>query len=250
MFYLEKLNGKTVMKTDILEGLTHYFTTRECPIKSKEPEMQKIVEENRKMFRDILGVTEENFIYPEQRHTDTVDVAQIGKTFYPEADALILTNYEQAVFLNFADCTPLVAYDKKQNIAAVIHAGWKGTVGKIGAKTIMKMHDDFGTNIDDVVVAIGPAISVCCYEVKEDVFNMSMVSVKDNQGLYEIRNGKIYVNLKEINKRQLQEIGISESNIDVCPYCTSCDNNLFYSYRKEGGTSNRHSVIVKLEEKK
>lgn len=247
MFYLEKLNDKTVMKTDILDGLTHYFTTRECPIKSREPEMIDITLENRKMFREVLGVSEENLIYPEQRHTDTVDVAEVGKTFYPEADALILTNYEQAVFLNFADCTPLVAFDKKQNIAAVIHAGWKGTVGKIGAKTILKMQDEFGTNIEDIRVAVGPAISVCCYEVKEDVFNMSMISVANNQGLYEIRNGKIYVNLKEINKRQLEEIGVK--HIDICPYCTSCNNDLFFSYRKEGETTNRHSVIIKLEGK-
>ncbi len=247
MFYLEKLNGKTVMKTDILDGLTHYFTTKDCPIKSREPEMQEITMENRKMFREVLGVSEENLIYPEQRHTDTVDVAQIGKTFYAEADALILTNHEQAVFLNFADCTPLVAYDKRQNIAAVIHAGWKGTVGKIGAKTILKMQDEFGTNVEDVRVAIGPAISVCCYEVKEDVFNMSMISVANNQGLYEIRNGKIYVNLKEINRRQLEEIGVKQ--IDICPYCTSCNNDLFFSYRKEGETTNRHSVIVKLEDR-
>lgn len=247
MFYLDKLHGKTIMKTDILEGLTHYFTTRECPIKSKEPEMQNIIEENRKMFCEELGITQENFIYPEQRHTDTVAVAELGKTYYPEADALILTNHEQAVFLNFADCTPLIAYDKKQNIGAVIHAGWKGTVGRIGTKTILKMMDDFNTDIRDVRVAIGPAISVCCYEVKEDVFNMSMVSVKNNKGLYEIRDGKIYVNLKEINKRQLEELGVKY--IDVCPYCTSCNNNLFYSYRKEGGTTNRHSAIIKLEDR-
>ena len=247
MFYLDKLHNKTVMKTDILDGLTHFFTTRECPIKSKEPDMQEIVAENRKMFCEELGISEDNLIYPEQRHTDTVDVAELGKTYYPQADALILTNHEQAVFLNFADCTPLVAYDKKQNIVAVIHAGWKGTVGRIGTKTILRMMDEFGTNIDDVRVAIGPAISVCCYEVKEDVFNMSMVSVENNKGLYEIRNGKIYVNLKEINKRQLEELGVKY--IDVCPYCTSCDNDLFYSYRKEGGTTNRHSVIVKLEDR-
>ena len=247
MFYLDKLHGKTIMKTDILEGLTHYFTTRECPIKSKEPEMQNIIEENRKMFCEELGITQENFIYPEQRHTDTVAVAELGKTYYPEADALILNNHEQAVFLNFADCTPLIAYDKKQNIGAVIHAGWKGTVGRIGTKTILKMMDDFNTDIRDVRVAIGPAISVCCYEVKEDVFNMSMVSVKNNKGLYEIRNGKIYVNLKEINKRQLEELGVKY--IDVCPYCTSCNNDLFYSYRKEGGTTNRHSAIIKLEDR-
>lgn len=247
MFYLDKLHGKTIMKTDILEGLTHYFTTRECPIKSKEPEMQNIIEENRKMFCEELGITQENFIYPEQRHTDTVAVAELGKTYYPEADALILTNHEQAVFLNFADCTPLIAYDKKQNIGAVIHAGWKGTVGRIGTKTILKLMDDFNTDIRDVRVAIGPAISVCCYEVKEDVFNMSMVSVKNNKGLYEIRDGKIYVNLKEINKRQLEELGVKY--IDVCPYCTSCNNDLFYSYRKEGGTTNRHSAIIKLEDR-
>lgn len=247
MFYLDKLHGKTIMKTDILEGLTHYFTTRECPIKSKEPEMQNIIEENRKMFCEELGITQENFIYPEQRHTDTVAVAELGKTYYPEADALILTNHEQAVFLNFADCTPLIAYDKKQNIGAVIHAGWKGTVGRIGTKTILKMMDDFNTDIRDVRVAIGPAISVCCYEVKEDVFNMSMVSVKNNKGLYEIRDGKIYVNLKEINKRQLEELGVKY--IDICPYCTSCNNDLFYSYRKEGGTTNRHSAIIKLEDR-
>lgn len=247
MFYLDKLHGKTIMKTDILEGLTHYFTTRECPIKSKEPEMQNIIEENRKMFCEELGITQENFIYPEQRHTDTVAVAELGKTYYPEADALILTNHEQAVFLNFADCTPLIAYDKKQNIGAVIHAGWKGTVGRIGTKTILKMMDYFNTDIRDVRVAIGPAISVCCYEVKEDVFNMSMISVKNNKGLYEIRDGKIYVNLKEINKRQLEELGVKY--IDVCPYCTSCNNDLFYSYRKEGGTTNRHSAIIKLEDR-
>ena len=76
---------------------------------------------------------------------------------------------------------------------------------------------------------------------------MSMVSVKDNKGLYEIRDGKIYVNLKEINKRQLEEIGVKY--IDVCPYCTSCNNDLFYSYRKEGGTTNRHSAIIKLEDR-
>ena len=76
---------------------------------------------------------------------------------------------------------------------------------------------------------------------------MSMISVANNQGLYEIRNGKIFVNLKEINKRQLEEIGVK--HIDICPYCTSCNNDLFFSYRKEGATTNRHSVIVKLEDR-
>lgn len=245
MFYLEKINNKTVMKTNILDGLTHFFTTRECPIKSKEPDMLTTIEENKKMFCDKLNISLDNLINAEQKHTNRIEIAQCGKNFYENTDAIILTNYEQAAFLNFADCTPIVAFDKKQNIAAIIHAGWKGTVGKIAQKTVLQMINEFNSNVEDINVAIGPAISVCCYEVKEDVFNMSMISVIDNKDLYEIRNGKIFVNLKELNKRQLEEIGVK--NIDICPYCTSCDNNLFYSYRKENGTTNRHSVIIKLQ---
>ena len=248
MFYLEKLHNKTVMKTDILNGLEHFFTTRECPIKSKEPDMLSIIEENKKMFCEELKISPENLINAEQRHTDRIAIAELGKNFYEETDAIILTNTVQAAFLNFADCAPVVAFDAKQNIAAVIHAGWKGTVGKIAQKTILKMINEYGSKVEDIVVAIGPAISVCCYEVKEDVFNMSMISVMNNEDLYEIRDGKIFVNLKEINKRQLEEIGVKK--IDICPYCTSCNNDSFYSYRKEDGTTNRHSVIIKLNEVK
>ena len=244
MFYLEKINNKTVLKSSILDGLTHYFTTRECPIKSKEEDMQPIIAENKKMFCNILKIDESNFVHAEQKHTNNVVISQSGKNFYENTDAIILTNHEQAVYMNFADCTPIVAYDKKQNIAAIMHAGWKGTVGKIAQKTILKMQQELNSNVEDINVAIGPAISVCCYEVKEDVFNMSMISVMDNKNMYEIRNGKIYVNLKEINKRQLEEIGIK--NIDICEYCTSCNNDLFYSFRKENGTTNRNSTIIKL----
>ena len=52
------------------------------------------------------------------------------------------------------------------------------------------------------------------------------------------------VDLKGINARQLQEVGVEK--IDICPYCTSCNNDLFFSYRKENKTTNRHSAVIKL----
>ena len=73
-----------------------------------------------------------------------------------------------------------------------------------------------------------------------------MVSVRNFEGLSEIRQGNIFVNLKGINKRQLIEAGLKDDNVDICPYCTVCDNNLFFSYRKENATTNRHSAVVKL----
>lgn len=142
--------------------------------------------------------------------------------------------------MRFADCTPLIFYDLKKQIGAIAHAGWRGTAAKIGIKTVEKMINYCGSAPNDIVVLIGPAISICCYEVSEDVKNKLLDTVNDKTGL---SNGR-YVDLKGINARQLREIGITK--IDICPYCTSCNNDLFYSYRKENGTFERHYAVLKL----
>ena len=244
MFYFEKISGKKVLKSSVLYDLNHFFTTRESIIKTKEPEFNELVEQNKNIFCKYFNVERKNFIYPSQTHTSNVDIAQIGKNEYPETDGLILTNKEQAIFLNFADCTPLIFYDGE--IAAVSHAGWRGTAGLISIKTVEKMIKNFGSNVKKIKCAIGPAISFCCYNVGEDVYRQLMSTVKNSYGLSEIRNGEIFVDLKAINKRQLTELGLKEENIDICPYCTVCNNDLFFSYRKENGTTNRHSAVVKL----
>ncbi len=244
MFYFDEINGKKVVKSSLLEGLNHFFTTRESIIKTKEPDFKAIVCENKKDICKFLNIDEKNLIYPSQTHTSNVDIAKIGINNYPDTDGLILTNKEQAVFLNFADCTPVIIYDSSNNIAAVSHAGWRGTAGKIAVKTVEKMMKEFGSNPKELKCAIGPAISLCCYNVGKDVYEKLMDTVKLQDGLFEIRKGEIFVDLKTINKRQLEEIGVKD--IDVCPYCTVCNNDLFFSYRKENATTNRHSAVIKL----
>ena len=151
-----------------------------------------------------------------------------------------MTERDAAIYLRFADCTPLVFYDKVNKIGAISHAGWRGTAQKIGVKTIEKMGVNFGSSPADILVLIGPAISICCYEVSEEVRDTLLSTIKNTEGLFKERN----VDLKQINARQLEEAGVK--NIDICPYCTSCNNDLFYSYRKENGTKNRHFAVLKL----
>lgn len=246
MFYFDEINGKRILKSSILDGLNHFFTTRESVIKTKEPEFESSVANNIKGVCEFLKIKENNLIHPSQTHTSNIDIAKIGVSSYPETDGLILTNKEQALFLNFADCTPVIIYDSKKHIAAVSHAGWRGTAGMIASNTVEKMVSEFDSKTDDLKAAIGPAISFCCYNVGEDVYRQLSQTVKDFTGLYEIRQGDIFVDLKGINKRQLIEAGLDENNIDVCPYCTVCNNNLFFSYRKENATTNRHSAVIKL----
>lgn len=223
MFYFDKINGKKVLKSTVLSGLEHCFTTREYSIED---------------------IVDGEIFHPIQTHTSNVRVIDPRKKNYPDTDGLILVNSGLYVYLNFADCTPLIFYDSVKKIAAVSHAGWRGTAGRIGVETVRKMCDELGSEPQNIKCAIGPAIGLCCYNVGQDVFDKLMSTVNNPDGLFQIKNEKIFVDLKSINKRQLEETGLEK--IDVCPYCTVCNNDLFYSYRKENGTKKRHHAVVKL----
>lgn len=241
MFYFDEIFGKKILKSDLL-GAEHFFTTRESFIKTKDPEEERVVADNYKSICEYLNV--DKLISPSQTHTSHIEIAETSKQDYPDTDGLIVKDKGVTIFLNFADCTPVMFYDEKLKIGAVSHAGWRGTAGRIAAKTVNKMTDCFGSQPKNIVALIGPAISMCCYDVGEEVLSKLKATVDDFSGLSEVRDGRIYVDLKGINRQQLIETGVSK--IDVCPYCTCCDNDMFFSYRKENATTNRHSAILKL----
>ena len=232
MFKPKKINNKTVYYSTLLPA-EHFFTTRELVVKDNLDEIAR-----------YLRIDKQNLIKPNQTHSANIDIAIESRTEYPETDALILTKKNIGIFLNFADCTPVILYDKKQNIGAIAHAGWRGTAQKIAPKTVEKMVINYNSKPEDIVAIIGPAIGFCCYNVGEEVYEKLSKTVTNFDGLYEIREGNIFVDLKNINRRQLEEIGVKE--IDACPYCTVHDNDKFFSYRNENATTKRHSAVLKL----
>lgn len=245
MFYYDFINGKKVLKSDLIKDAEAFFTTRELCIKSKEDDMQDIVKNNKEVICNYLRVNGENLISPEQTHSANIDIAIKNKHQYPETDGLIITEKDIAIFLNFADCTPIILYDEKQNLGAICHAGWMGTAQKIAGASVDKLVKNYGSNPKDLIAIIGPAIGFCCYNVGEEVYKKLSETVSDFEELFEIREGNIFVDLKNINRRQLEETGVE--SIDVCPYCTVCNNDNFFSYRKENGTTNRHSAVLKMK---
>lgn len=219
MFYFEEINGYKILKSDlgVNHGANHCFTTRNIKVSNIYT----------------------NYISPQQTHSDHVEIVD-ERTEYPNTDGLIITQKNIPIALRFADCTPLIFYDTKQKIGAISHAGWRGTAQKIGPKTIHKMIENFSTNPKDLIALVGPAIGLCCYEVSDEVKGKLLETVKDTTNLAIDKN----IDLKQINARQIQEMGVNQ--IDICPYCTSCNNDLFYSYRKENGTNERHYAILML----
>lgn len=229
MFYFDKLNGYKILRSDYIKpnssdsesgkGVDAFFTTREG--------------------YPLTAGYAARIIKPEQVHGENIETVD-EREIYPETDGLILTELNTAIQLKFADCTPIVFYDTDSHIGAISHAGWRGTVMRIGVKTVAKMIMNYGSKPESIIALIGPAISMCCYEVSEEVRDALLNTVRNPEGLYNNRN----IDLKKVNARQLEEVGIKK--IDICPYCTSCNNDLFYSYRKENGTSDRHFAILKL----
>ena len=251
MFYFENIDGKRILKSDFIKDAEAFFTTRDLCICDKgvnnNPSTQtrnESIHNNRKIICNYLKIDEKNFIFPEQTHSANIDIAIETRNNYPDCDALILTEKNLGIFLNFADCTPIILYDKVQKIGAIAHAGWRGTAQKIAPLTAQKLVEKFGSKIENIVAIIGPAIGFCCYNVGQDVYEKLSQTVNNFEGLFEIRNGEIFVDLKGINQRQLEELGIEK--IDVCPYCTVHNNDLFYSYRNENGTGKRHSAVLRL----
>ena len=228
MFKIKKIQNKDVYYSTLLD-VEHFFTSRDL-----------IVKDNINLICDYLKINPKNLIKPTQTHSANIEIIEENKKDYPNCDALILDKKNYAIYLNFADCTPVIFYDPKNNIAAIAHAGWRGTAQKIAPKTVLKMKEVYNTNPSDIIALIGPCISFEHFETSKEAIEQLSSTIKNKEGLFKDN----FADLKGINKRQLEEIGVK--NIDICPYCTIENNDKFFSYRKENKTPNRHSAIIKL----
>lgn len=226
MFVEKVIDGKLLLQSDLLYPLKHYFTTQ-----------SSFLAENKDFLAALVDVKTENFIAPKQIHSANIAIAPAKGGGIPDTDAVILREKGYALTLNFADCTPIILFDPVLNIAAGVHAGWRGTAAQIAQKTALKMIE-LGSKPKNIKAAIGPCISKCCFEVSEEVVEALKPYVE-----YTPKGEKFMVDLKATNRNQLEEIGVRE--IDIAPNCTVCESDKFFSYRLTK-TPNRHNIILAL----
>lgn len=249
MFKFDVINNKKILKSDLLsdKSAIHFFTTRESIVTHKDLEQYiNTAKINLQEIAAFLNIEPENIISPIQTHSCNIEIAKRDCN-YQDTDALIVSDNNIAILLNFADCTPVILYDEKNNIGAIAHAGWKGTAGAIVQKTIKKMANLYNSDSNNIKAVIGPAISIKNYEVSEDVYKAVSCTLEKEYTDYFTYNqitNKYNIDLKTINKHQLEELGIKR--IDMCDYCTYDSVDVFFSYRKENGITARHSAVLKL----
>jgi YfiH family protein len=138
----------------------------------------------------------------------------------------------------YADCVPLYFLDPASRAIGLAHAGWKGTVSRIAAEMVDALGRQFGTRPQDLLVAMGPSIGGCCYEVDERILSQ----VQSCTGNWEaavapsVNERRRMLDLRRLNRMILLETGVDQKNIRSAAWCTSCRTDLFYSHRKEAGT--------------
>lgn len=161
-------------------------------------------------------------------------------------DALITNEKGVTLVTYYADCTPLFFVDTKQKAIGLAHAGWRGSVGRIGEKVVNKMTELYGTNPADIVAAIGPAISVCCYEVDKPCADnfYALSDLDSSRFVFPKENGKYMIDLLETNRQILEAAGVKNENITVSDVCTNCNSELLWSHRATKGKRGTMSAFM------
>lgn len=198
------------------------------------------VDENYRRMGRAIGFTLDQRVFSNQIHSTEIKIVSkedCGKIM-TGMDGLMTDESGICLVTSYADCVPLFFYDPVKRVIAASHSGWKGTVGRIGKKTVEKMQEVYDSDPNDIFAAIGPSICRECYEISEDVaikFREEFPNDWYRQFMKEKGNGKYQLDLWKTNELILLDAGINSDHLDITDVCTCCNPNLLFSHRASRG---------------
>ncbi len=260
---ITEIGKVSLYQSDVLSkfsNIVHGFTTRKGGVSTGEYESMSLshfrgddiarVKENEKILCESLGLDIKKLSSTKQEHTsniEIVDKTNIGIGVHYDwdrgVDACITMEKNVPLLCFSADCVPILMYAEDIGAVAAVHAGWRGTDGKIAQKTAQKLIE-LGADEKNIYAAIGPCIGQCCYEVSEDVAEKFDKKYSVSKG-----NGKYMLDLAKVNFDLVAQVGVKEENISVSGICTKCNNGLFFSHRAQNGKSGTLGGIICIIEK-
>jgi len=270
----ETKNNVTYMTFDLFKsaGIKHGFSTRLGGVSTgvygslnlgfNRGDSDENVRENFKRIATALDMNYERMCLSKQTHTTNVIVVEekdagngiMHPIPYDNVDGIITNVKDMPLVTFYADCVPLFFYDPAKQVVALSHSGWRGTVGKIGKATIVKMHEVFGCEPKDIICGVAPSICKNCYEVSVDVANEFRKAFGEKADKYLLRpstfnpddQDKYMLDLWEACHQVFLEAGVPEENIEITDYCTRCNPDLFYSHRIMGANRGSLAAFISL----
>ena len=233
----------------------NYQSLNLCHYVNDNPEH---VARNRQIVCEQLGIDAAQLIFPRQTHSNHLLVidekflkltAKKQTALLEGVDALITVQKSICIGINTADCVPVLLFDPERNVIAVAHAGWRGTVARIAAKTAQQMIQEFQCRAENLLVAIGPSISAANYEVGNDVLaEFVKADFPTGKCFTKAPNSdKLQLDLWAANRWQLEELGILPEHIEVAGICTFDQADTYFSARKLGIHSGRIASCLMMK---
>jgi len=202
---------------------------------------------------EALNIDSNKIIKSAQKHTDVVkDIEEYTDEKFEFVDGFITNKKNIPLVTKYADCTPIILYDKIKNVIGNVHSGWRGTLQRISAKAVKLMIEKYNCNPAEIIVRRGPCIKQCHFQVEEDFienFKQEFGNVEKYYKTGEIIEGKqkYYFDTTSLIIDYLTEIGINRENIFDSNICSVCNVAKMSSYRAEKEKADRNMNIVMLK---
>ena len=196
-----------------------------------------------------IGLDNSRIVNITQVHGSEIVIVNENSASQLVGDAIITDQIACFPSIKTADCQATLILDPVRKITAAIHAGWRGTVQRITRKVVLEMQTRFGCRPADLIASLGPSIGTCCYEVDEQVLEPFRQLIPDAGQFIEVF--KIFdesketerlssrIDLRRTNRHELILAGIHPENIRDLNLCTQCNEDMFYSYRRDGSNPGR-----------
>ena len=261
-------NGVTVLAAESFRaagGVAHGFSTRLGGVSEgifsslnlgfNRGDNPDHVRENYRRFCAAIGADVNRIVMTGQVHkteirTATPDLIKPDVCVPTEYDCDGLITDQSGLVLTIftADCIPVLLYDPVKRVIAAVHAGWRGTAQDIAGKAVDKMRQDYGCQPENILTAIGPGISQCCFETHSDVPDAMSAVLGDlvSPHISPLSNGKFRVNLKDINAALLMRAGVTSDHIEISADCTACLHETYWSHRVTQGRRGSQAAMIQL----
>ncbi|HNS49611.1 MAG TPA: peptidoglycan editing factor PgeF [Anaerolineae bacterium] len=211
-------------------------------------ELPATTENHARIFR-YMGISPNRVVTAQQVHGNHVALAteeDAGRVLQ-KTDGLVTQSARLALMLRFADCQPVLLYDRARHALGLFHVGWRGLAQGMVRRALEAMGRSFGSEPRDLLAALGPAIGPCCYEVGDDVATAMGYSLPDWRRVMRRDGARWRLDLSAGNADQLTDAGVAQ--IEQAGICTCCGSSEFFSHRADKGLTGRFAVVAYLRER-
>jgi purine-nucleoside/S-methyl-5'-thioadenosine phosphorylase / adenosine deaminase len=205
------------------------------------------VARNRRLAAAAVGADPRRLVEAQQVHGAGAAVVGPGDAgrIVPAVDALLTDSTAVWLAIHTADCVPVLIVAPDRPAVAAVHAGWRGVAAGVVPAVLGRLRAAFRCDPARCLVALGPSIGGCCYEVDRPVAGAMGGAPWWPRAARRAAPGKWYLDLKQAIREQLTGAGVPANHIDVTPGCTRCQPDLYFSYRRERATG-RMAACIRL----